>query len=136
MQVILRVSGTGVTPFGPAKQERLIQVLAYGAGNISSSTFSIILIADAFSSRRRALLSWPWDGLTVTRPANLGGHTVHACASVAAKRAAKYGWCSARQTLSDYSAVDDSENDDGEERALRAGPSGMHHSGRAWTFVQ
>lgn len=72
MQVIFRVAGTGVTPFGPANQERLIQVLAYGAGNISSSAFRIILVADAYSSRRRALLSWHWEGLLVSRFANLG----------------------------------------------------------------
>jgi len=65
VQVILRVSGTGVVPFTMANQERLLQVLAYGAGNISVLHFHIILIADAYSSRRRALLSWPWDGLGV-----------------------------------------------------------------------
>ena len=54
-----------MTPFGPANQERLIQVLAYGAGNISSSAFNIVLVADAYSSRRRALLSWPWEGVMV-----------------------------------------------------------------------
>ena len=70
--MILRIAGTGVTPFGPANQERLIQVLAYGAGNISSSAFSIVLIADAYSSRRRALLSWPWEGLVVSCTASLG----------------------------------------------------------------
>ena len=71
MQVIFRVAGTGVTPFGPANQERLIQVLAYGTGNISSLAFGIILVSDAYSSRRRALLSWPWEGLLVSRSANL-----------------------------------------------------------------
>ncbi len=65
--MILRIAGSGVTPFGPANQERLIQVLAYGAGNISSSAFNIILVADAYSSRRRALLSWPWEGVTVSQ---------------------------------------------------------------------
>lgn len=63
--MILRIAGTGVTPFGPANQERLIQVLAYGAGNVSSSAFHIVLVANAYSSRRRALLSWPWEGLKV-----------------------------------------------------------------------
>ena len=66
MQVILRVSGDTVTPFGPANQERLIQVLAYGAVNISSSAFHVILVSDAYSTRRRALLAWPWDSLQVT----------------------------------------------------------------------
>ena len=77
VQVILRIAGTGVTPFGPANQERLIQVLAYGTGNVSNSAFGIVLIADAYSSRRRALLSWPWEGLVVSCPASLGS-CVHA----------------------------------------------------------
>ena len=64
-QIILRIAGTGVTPFGPANQERLIQVLAYGARNISSAAFHVVLVADAFSSRRRALLAWPWESVQV-----------------------------------------------------------------------
>ena len=63
VQIILRIAGTGVTPFGPANQERLIQVLTYGAKNISSTAFHVVLVADAYSSRRRALLAWPWESV-------------------------------------------------------------------------
>lgn len=66
VQSILRIAGTGVTPFGPANQERLINVLTYGAKNISSADIQVVLVADAYSSRRRALLSWPWDSLQVS----------------------------------------------------------------------
>ena len=41
----------------------LIQVLTYGAKNISSTAFHVVLVADAYSSRRRALLAWPWESV-------------------------------------------------------------------------
>ncbi|CAK0785848.1 hypothetical protein CVIRNUC_009060 [Coccomyxa viridis] len=65
VEIILRIAGTGVTPFGPANQERLIQVLTYGAKNISSTAFHVVLVADAYSSRRRALLAWPWESVQI-----------------------------------------------------------------------
>ena len=55
-QMDLRVTGPGVTPFGPANQQRLINVFADASRNISQSAFRVILVADAYTSRRRRLL--------------------------------------------------------------------------------
>ena len=52
-QLDLRVTGPGVTPFGPANQQRLINVFADASRNISQSAFRIILVADAYTFRRR-----------------------------------------------------------------------------------
>ena len=56
MQVAMRVSGAGVSPFTLEKQRQLINVFADATGNISVSQFSILLVSSAFSSRHRSLL--------------------------------------------------------------------------------
>ena len=55
-QVDLRISGTGVTPFDAANQQRLLNVLADATTNISMSSMRIILVSDAYTFRRRSLL--------------------------------------------------------------------------------
>jgi len=52
-QAQLRISGPGVTPFGPANQQLLINVLSDAAQNISTSQIRIILVSDAYTFRRR-----------------------------------------------------------------------------------
>ena len=56
MQIAMRISGAGVSPFTLEKQRRLINVFADATGNISVSQFSILLVGSAFSSRHRSLL--------------------------------------------------------------------------------
>ena len=60
MQMLLRISGAGVTPLTPQKQQRLINVFVDAtAGNLSASQFTVLLVSSAFSSRHRSLLQAP-----------------------------------------------------------------------------
>lgn len=53
----MRVSGDGVTPFGPANQQRLINVFADVArNNLTQAQFRIVLVSDAYTSRRRLMV--------------------------------------------------------------------------------
>lgn len=53
----MRVSGDGVTPFGPANQQRLINVFADVArNNLTQDQFRIVLVSDAYTSRRRLMV--------------------------------------------------------------------------------
>lgn len=56
-QAHMRVSGPGVTPFGPANQQRLINVFADVARNLSQSQFRIVLVSDAYTFRRHLMVS-------------------------------------------------------------------------------
>ncbi|CAL8471339.1 g10881 [Coccomyxa elongata] len=56
VSVEMRVSGDGVTPFGPANQQRLINVFADVArNNLTQDQFRIVLVSDAYTSRRRLM---------------------------------------------------------------------------------
>ncbi|CAL5228343.1 g11455 [Coccomyxa viridis] len=56
----LRISGAGVTPFDPQKQQQLINVFMDAtAGNLSAPQFTVLLVSSAFSSRHRSLLQAP-----------------------------------------------------------------------------
>ena len=60
MQMLLRISGSGVTPFSPQKQQQLMNVFVDAtAGNLSTSQFTVLLVSSAFSSRHRSLLQAP-----------------------------------------------------------------------------
>jgi hypothetical protein len=65
-QAQLRVSGPGITPFGPAQQQELINVFADGSRNLSRSQFRIVMVADVYTNRRllqvccSARLVRPW----------------------------------------------------------------------------
>ena len=52
LQATLRITGPDVTPFGPANQQRLINVMADASQNMSQSAFRIILVTDAYTFRR------------------------------------------------------------------------------------
>ena len=49
-QLDMRITGPGITPFGPANQQRLINVFADASRNISQSAFRVILVAAAYTS--------------------------------------------------------------------------------------
>ena len=58
--MLLRISGAGVTPLTPQKQQQLINVFVDAtAGNLSASQFTVLLVSSAFSSRHRSLLQAP-----------------------------------------------------------------------------
>ena len=60
MQMLLRISGSGVTPFTLQKQQQLINVfLDATSGNLSASQFTVLLVSSAFSARHRSLLQAP-----------------------------------------------------------------------------
>lgn len=55
----MRVSGPGVTPFGPANQQRLINVFSDVARNLTQQQFRVVLVSDAYTFRRRSLQVLP-----------------------------------------------------------------------------
>lgn len=55
----MRVSGPGVTPFGPANQQRLINVFADVARNLTQAQFRVVLVSDAYTFRRRLQVRSP-----------------------------------------------------------------------------
>ena len=60
MQVVICISGQGVTPFTAQKQQQLINIFVDAtAGNVSASQFSVLLVSSAYSSRRRSMLQVP-----------------------------------------------------------------------------
>jgi hypothetical protein len=58
-QMDMRITGPDITPFGPANQQRLINVFADAARNISQSAFRVVFVSAAFTSGRRLQVRAP-----------------------------------------------------------------------------
>ena len=83
-QVEMRVSGDGVTPFGPANQQRLINVFADVArNNLTQDQFRIVLVSDAYTSRRRLMVRHVLNSTMCSSP-RTAHHTVQASFALSA----------------------------------------------------
>lgn len=67
-QAVLRVSGDKVTPFTPANQQLLINVFADASRNISQSQIRIVMVNDAYTSRRRLQANTSFQSLQMPLP--------------------------------------------------------------------